>query len=282
MGKKKKKKGEQDNEKISVKCVSGNKLLTLLQVGQSKSHKFTSVPSLTVNWNLLPPSMIYGYLCRACENDPVFVAMMIFKCFAGMRRRRRPTHTVYILYMYTHTHSHKSAASCAMKSDTLAPLSAVNPPTPRKRRATEADRHLISQRSATVCRERNGGSLSQFWQADVTRDEWQVKSQNVRARVCRDGGKSRQRRWFWKTGRCCDRAKYALSSQEQRLRRGAFKMHEMHRVGRILECWKPSTGSCPFFFFCFRSAMSRQFLNDWMTSWSWICPSRHLPCFVFI
>lgn len=102
MGKKKKKKGEQDNEKISVKCVSGNKLLTLLQVGQSKSHKFTSVPSLTVNWNLLPPSMIYGYLCRACENDPVFVAMMIFKCFAGMRRRRRPTHTVYILYMYTH------------------------------------------------------------------------------------------------------------------------------------------------------------------------------------
>lgn len=163
MGKKKKKKGEQDNEKISVKCVSGNKLLTLLQVGQSKSHKFTSVPSLTVNWNLLPPSMIYGYLCRACENDPVFVAMMIFKCFAGMRRRRRPTHTVYILYMYTHTHSHKSAASCAMKSDTLAPLSAVNPPTPRKRRATEADRHLISQRSATVCRERNGGSLSPRW-----------------------------------------------------------------------------------------------------------------------
>lgn len=81
------KQGEQDNEKISVKCVSGNKLLTLLQVGQSKSHKFTSVPSLTVNWNLLPPSMIYGYLCRACENDPVFVAMMIFKCFAGMRRR---------------------------------------------------------------------------------------------------------------------------------------------------------------------------------------------------
>lgn len=88
MGKKNKtKQGEQDNEKISVKCVSGNKLLTLLQVGQSKSHKFTSVPSLTVNWNLLPPSMIYGYLCRACENDPVFVAMMIFKCFAGMRRR---------------------------------------------------------------------------------------------------------------------------------------------------------------------------------------------------
>lgn len=36
--KKKKKKGEQDNEKISVKCVSGNKLLTLLQVGQSKSQ----------------------------------------------------------------------------------------------------------------------------------------------------------------------------------------------------------------------------------------------------
>lgn len=33
-GQKKKKKGEQDNEKISVKCVSGNKLLTLLQVSR--------------------------------------------------------------------------------------------------------------------------------------------------------------------------------------------------------------------------------------------------------